>query len=37
MYFIVVDNILSKINKKFNDNFDFLTAILIFNPTPKKF
>jgi UDP-glucose 4-epimerase len=37
MYFTVVDNILSEMNKRFNDNIDFLTAISVFNPTSNNF
>jgi hypothetical protein len=37
MYFTVVDNILNEVNKRFNDNFDFLTAISVFNPTLNNF
>jgi hypothetical protein len=33
MYSTVVDNILSEMNKRFNDLSDFLTAISVFNPT----
>jgi hypothetical protein len=36
MYFTVVNNILSDINKRFY-NSDFLTAISVFNPTSNNF
>ena len=37
MYFTVIDNMLSEMKKRFNNNSEFLTAISVFNPISTNF
>jgi len=37
MYFTVINNMLSEMKKRFNNNSKFLTAITIFNPISTNF
>lgn len=37
LYFTVIDNILGEMNKRFNNNSEFLSAISVFNPISTNF
>lgn len=37
IYCTVIDNILSEMKKRFNENSEFLTAISVFTPIPTNF